>query len=182
MSMAKAKAACLMMLSDQSIGPAVLAMGPAGRLLMNKLEIPHDAFVFVGDGHKALFLRNIGDEKFLNFRTERVFVDYNPPTHEQGSDRPGRAFKRAGTNVRSGVDDTDWHELEQHRFAQQVAGAMERLVREGKVKAFVVVAPPRTLADLRLAFHSDVKGRIIAEIDKDLTKHPVHEIEKHLAR
>jgi protein required for attachment to host cells len=57
---------------------------------------------------------------------------------------------------------------------------MERLVRERKVKALVVVAPPRTLADLRVAFHSDVKSRIIAEIDKDLTKHPLHEIEKHL--
>jgi protein required for attachment to host cells len=30
-------------------------------------------------------------------------------------------------------------------------------------------------------FHSDVKGRIIAEIDKDLTKHSVHEIEEHPA-
>ena len=147
---------------------------------MNKLEIPHDAFVFVGDGRKALFLRNAGDERFPNFRAERVFVDDNPPTHEQGSDRPGRAFKRAGTNLRSGVEDTDWHELEQHRFAHRVAETMEHLVRERKVKALVVVAPPRTLADLRAAFHLDVKSRIIAEIDKDLTKHPLHEIEKHL--
>jgi protein required for attachment to host cells len=86
-------------------------------------------------------LRNARDEKFLNFGVERVFVADNPATHEQGSDWPGRAFKRAGTNVRSGVDDTDWHELEKHRFAQQVAVAMERVAREGKVKAFVVVAP-----------------------------------------
>ncbi len=148
---------------------------------MSKLEIPHDAFIFIGDGRKALFLRNAGDEKFPNFRVERVFVDDNPPTHEQGSDRPGRAFKRAGTNLRSGVEDTDWHELEEHRFAQRVAAAMERLVRERKVKALVVVAPPRALADLRFAFHSDVKKRIMAEIDKDLTKHPVLEIEKQLA-
>jgi protein required for attachment to host cells len=149
---------------------------------MNTLHIPRDAFIFVGDGRKALFLRNAGDEKFLNLKAECVIIDDNPPTHEQGSDRPGRAFKRAGTNLRSGVEDTDWHDLEEHRFAQRVATAMERLVRERKVKAFVVVAPPRTLADLRHAFHADVKKRIIAEIDKDLTKHPVHEIEKHLDR
>jgi protein required for attachment to host cells len=147
---------------------------------MNKLHLPHGAFVFVGDGRKALFLQNAGDEKFPNLRTDRVFVDNNPPTHEQGSDRPGRAFKRAGTNLRSSVGDTDWHEIEEHRFAQRVAAAMEDLVRERKVKALVVVAPPRTLADLRHAFHADVKTRIIAEIDRDLTKHPVHEIEKHL--
>jgi len=141
---------------------------------MNKLHIPQDAFVFVGDGRKALFLRNAGDERFPNLKTERVFVDDNPPTHEQGTDRPGRAFKRAGTNLRSGVEITDWHDLEEHRFAQRVATAMEHLVRERNAKALIVVAPPRTLADLRKAFHADVKRRIIAEIDKDLTKHPIH--------
>jgi protein required for attachment to host cells len=147
---------------------------------MSKLNIPHDALIFVGDGHKALFLRNSGDEKFLNLKTESVFVDDNPPAHEQGSDRPGRAFKRAHTNQRSAVETTDWHELEQHRFAQRVAAAMERLVRERNAQALVVAAPPRTLAELRASFHDDVKRRIIAEIAKDLTKHPVWEIEKHL--
>jgi len=145
---------------------------------MDKLQIPHDAFVFVGDGRKALFLHNAGDEKFPNLKTERIFVDDNPPTHEQGSDRPGRAFKRAGTNLRSGVGDTDWHDLEEHRFVHRVAAAMERLVRQRNAKAIIV--PPRALADLRRAAHADVKERIIAEIGKDLTKHPVHEIEKHL--
>jgi protein required for attachment to host cells len=126
---------------------------------MNKLHIPHGAFVFIGDGRKALFLRNDGDEKFPNLRTERVFTDENPPTREQGTDRPGRAFKRAGTNLRSGMDTTDWHRLEEHRFAQRVAAAMEELVRTRDAKALVVVAPPRTLADLRQAFHADVKKR-----------------------
>jgi protein required for attachment to host cells len=147
---------------------------------MGKLNIPHDAFIFVGDGRKALFLRNAGDEKYPDLKTERVFVDENLPTHEQGTDRPGRAFKRAGTNLRSGVETTDWHELEAHRFANRVAAALEQLVRTRHVKALIVAAPPRTLADLRRAFHADVKGRIVAEIDKDLTKHPVAEIERHL--
>jgi protein required for attachment to host cells len=129
---------------------------------------------------RRCFLHNAGDEKFPNLKTERIFVDDNPPTHEQGSDRPGRAFKRAGTNLRSGVGDTDWHDLEEHRFVHRVAAAMEQLVRERKAKALVVVAPPRTLANLRQALHADVKQRVIAEIAKDLTKHPVYEIEKHL--
>ena len=148
---------------------------------MLKLKFGQGDWIVVCDGARALLLENSGDEKFPNLKTERVFVDENPPTHEQGSDRPGRAFKRAGTNLRSGVGDTDWHDLEEHRFAQRVAAALEGLVRERKVKALVVVAPPRTLADLRQAFHADVKSRIIAEIDKDLTKHSVYEIEKHLA-
>jgi protein required for attachment to host cells len=147
---------------------------------MTKLSIPHNAWVLVSDGQKALFLRNAGDEKFPNLTTERVLVEENPPTHEQGTDRPGRSFKRAGTHSRSSVEATDWHELEKHRFAQRAAAAMHELMLAHGVTVLVVAAPPRTLAELRHAFPPDVQKHIIAEIDKDLTKHPLSEIERHL--
>jgi len=146
---------------------------------MNKLKIPHHALVFVGDGRKALFLRNEGDEKFPDLKTEKVFADENPPSHEQGSDRPGHIGK-GPQGRRSAVEPTDWHDIEEHHFVRKVAAAMEQAVRAGKVKALIVVAPPRTLADLRNALHADVKACVIAEINKDLTKHPVWDIEKHL--
>ena len=146
---------------------------------MPKISIPHDAFVFVGDGRKALFLRNQGDDKFLNLKTEQVIVDDNPPTREQGSDAPGRAFASTGSG-RSSYQQTDWHELEEKNFAREVASALETVVRNRKVKALVIIAPPKTLAELRNAFHGDVKSRIVAEVDKDFTKLPVYEIEKRL--
>jgi protein required for attachment to host cells len=144
------------------------------------LRIPHNAFVFVGDGQKALILRNEGDAQLLNLKTEQVFTDRNPPTHEQGTDRPGRSFSSVGAG-RSSVQQTDWHKLEEHRFAHEVVAILEKVVRERGVEALVVVAPPRALADLRKSFHPDVKRKIIAEIDKDLTKFPIDQIEKHLA-
>ena len=143
-------------------------------------KIPHNAYVFVGDGRKALVLRNEGDALNLDLKTERVFADQNPPTHDQGADRPGRAYSSVGPG-RSSVTQTDWHALEEHKFAHEVAAALEKIVRERKAEALVVVAPPRALADLRKAFHPDVKKKIVAEIDKDLTNHPVYDIEKHLA-
>jgi protein required for attachment to host cells len=150
--------------------------------MSNKISIPHDAIVFVGDGRKALFLRNAGDEKFPDLKTEQVFVDQNPATREQGSDKPGRLFAGpTAPNRRSAVEPTDWHELEEHRFARMVADAFEKLVRERRVKTVIIAAPPRTLAELRQALHGDVKARVMAEIDKDFTKHPVYEIERRLA-
>ena len=148
---------------------------------MDRLSIPHDALVMVGDGQKALFLRNVGDERNPDLRTERAFGESNPPTREQGTDRPGRSFKSAGTTRRSSVDTTDWHELEKQHFADHVASVLEQRVRADNIKAIVIVAPPRTLAELRHVMHADVRHRVIAEINKDLTKQPVWEIEKHLA-
>jgi protein required for attachment to host cells len=146
---------------------------------VTKVKLPHGAYVFVGDGRKALMLRNDGDTLHPDLKTERVFVDDNPPTHEQGTDRPGRSFSSVG-HGRSSVTQTDWHDLEEHRFAHDAAEVLQRIVRERKIEALVVVAPPRTLADLRKALGDDVKKKIVAEIDKDLTGHPVAEIEKHL--
>lgn len=87
---------------------------------MNKLSISHDAFVRVGGGRKALFLRNAGDEKFPNLLTERVFVDEIPLTHELGSDQPVRALMAANSSSRSALETTDWHGIEERRFVQQV--------------------------------------------------------------
>lgn len=147
---------------------------------MGKLAIPHNAYVFVGDGRKALFLRNEGDEKCPNLKAERIFVDENPRTQEQGSDRPGRDFGCRDTNRRSSLPTTDWHELEERRFTHQVACALEQLVRAQSVPGLAIVAPPRALADLRHAIHKDVRDMIFAEIDKDLTRHPIADIERHL--
>lgn len=143
------------------------------------LLIPHDAYVFVGDGRKALFLRNEGDIRIPNLKTEQVFENDNPPTHEQGTDKPGRAFASVGAR-RSAMEETDMHEVGERRFAHELALQLETLVREKNVTALVIAAPPRALAELRKALHEDVKRRVIAEIDKDLTKQPIHEIGKLL--
>ena len=72
---------------------------------MDKLRIPHNALVFVGDGRKALFLRNDGDKTVPNLKTERVFEDDNPPSHEQGTDRPGHLGKGSHPSEKRGRAD-----------------------------------------------------------------------------
>jgi len=81
-------------------------------------KIPRNALVIVGDGRKALFLRNTGDALSLHLTTEKVFEHVNPMTQEQGSDRPGRVSTAALPGRKSAVETTDWHDLEEHRFAQ----------------------------------------------------------------
>jgi protein required for attachment to host cells len=61
-----------------------------------------------------------------------------------------------------------------------VASALISLHRAAPLKALVIVAPPRTLADLTHALPRGIRELTLAEIDKDLTKIPVYEIERHL--
>ena len=55
----------------------------------------------------------------------------------------------------------------------------ERVLRH-EFETLVVVAPPRTLGELRKHYHVEVARRIVAELPKDLVNTPVAEIEKIL--
>lgn len=143
-------------------------------------SIPHNAIILVADGRKALFLRNEGDEKFPNFKVDDVAVDYNPSSHEQGTDRPGHFAKQAAGGRRTSAEPTDWHELEEQKFARAAAKALTNVFHARHPSALVIAAPPRTLAVLRDALGEDVTRKIILELDKDLTKTPTFEIERHI--
>ena len=147
---------------------------------MSKINLPHDVWVLVGDGRKALVLRNHGDATFPDLRPSDVLVgENNPSTAAQGADRPGRSIDHA-SGRRSAVDQTDWHQLSEQKFASVVATALSN--REHEIGALIVIAPPRTLAALRDAFSSALQKNIVAEVNKDLTHHPIHEIERLLRR
>jgi protein required for attachment to host cells len=141
--------------------------------------IPHDTLVLVGDGRKALFLRNRGGAGHPELIAESVMEQDNPPTREQGTDRPGRYGGPDGMS-KSAVEETDWHQQAEDRFAAQVADALYRKSHEQTFEHLIVVAPPRTLGTMRTAFRKEVAQKITAEIPKDLTSHPVPEIARFL--
>ena len=147
---------------------------------MNDVRIPKDALVLVGDGRRALFLRNKGNPDHVDLVTERVLEQSNPPTREQGTDRPGRYLGADGVS-RSAVEQTDWHQLAESRFAAQIAEALERAVHAHTFEQLAVIAPPKILGDVREALHKDVAARVVAEIPKDLTSHPIPEINRLLS-
>lgn len=147
---------------------------------MPDIRIPHDALVLIGDGEKALFLRNKGHAARLALVIEEVLAQVNPATREQGTERPGRSFASTGAR-RSAMEQTDWHRLGEERFAVEIAQALHRYAQAARFKELVVVAPPRVLGNLRKAFHRDVAERISGEIGKELTAHPLEDIQRLLA-
>jgi protein required for attachment to host cells len=148
---------------------------------MQQASVPHDALLVIGDGRKALFLRNEGTPHRVRPAVERVLRQENPPTRSQGTDRPGRKPGADG-HARSAIGDTDWHELAEERFAQGIAETLYRLVHTHSSTELVIVAPPRVLGELRQAMHPEVASRVVAEVAKDLTGHPLPEIGALLSR
>jgi protein required for attachment to host cells len=143
---------------------------------MSGLKIDHAAWVMVGDGQKALFLRNEGDEVYPNLEVVNVLTHDNPSTHDQGTDRPGRTHSSVGPSSNA-LDETNWHKLEKHRFAREIAQALYVAAHDGAFSQLIVVAPPATLGDLRKEMHPEVVSRVVAEVAKSLTSMPPHEIE-----
>ena len=146
---------------------------------MSGLLIKHGEWIVVCDGAKALILENTGDGKFPNLKTVQVLEQKDLPTHLLGADKPGRTHSSAGHGS-SAVTQTDWHNQSEQVFLNHLAQRLDADVSAGKAKSLIVVAPPRALGMIRQAYSHALRGAIRAEIDKDLVKHPVHDIEKHL--
>lgn len=146
---------------------------------MPDIPMAHDALILVGDGEKALFLRNRGSPLHPQLTVERVLEQNNPPTREQGSDQPGRTNSRT-VRRRSAFEETDWHQLGEERFAGEIAAALYQLAHANLYTQLIVIAPPKAMGELRKAFHPEVASRIVAEVPKELTAHTVEDIERVL--
>jgi protein required for attachment to host cells len=147
---------------------------------MTDLLIHHDEWVVVCDGAKALVLQNTGDAKFPNLKTVEVFEQKDLATHLVGADAPGRAFSPAGHGGRGTVEQTNWHDQSEREFLVQLVKHLDAALAAGKTKSLIMVAPPRALGMIRPAYSHAVGKAVRVELDKDLVRHPVHDIEKHL--
>ena len=134
-------------------------------------------WVLVMDGEKALFLENEGDGEYPVLRVRRKDEQDNPKDIDQSANRPGRVHQSA-THGRSAYEDTDWHQLAKERFADDMAEMLYKRVHRGGFERIVLVAPPELLGELRKKLHKEVTDRVVGEVPKTLTNHPVDEIEK----
>jgi protein required for attachment to host cells len=142
------------------------------------MQVPHRGFVVVADGKKMLFFRNEGDSEYPKLEVERKREQENPADRDQKTDAPGRTFDASGGAGRSAYQETDFHQLEEDRFAAETAELLKKRALRNDFDSLIIVAPPKTLGELRKHYHKEVEKRLAGEIAKDLTGHPVAEIEK----
>ncbi len=136
-----------------------------------------DTRILVCDGRKALFIRNIGPSGKPLFEVEQEMHE-KVASHsaDLGTDEPGRLGNAFGP--RSAIEGTDLHAAAEEAFLRRAVEAFTALCEANEVREVVLVAPPRALAVVRKAVPKSIQDRVVGEIDKDLTKHSIPEIEK----
>lgn len=148
------------------------------------MQVPHNAFVLVADGRKMLFFRNEGDAAYPNLKVELAEEQADAADRDQKTDAAGSASSLRGGQFAAGggsLGETDFHQQEEDRFAAEAAAMLKRRALAHEFETLIIVAPPKTLGELRKHYHKEVSDRLAGELAKDLTGHPVDEIEKALA-
>jgi protein required for attachment to host cells len=140
------------------------------------MPLANNALVLVTDGRKTLFFRNEGDENQIDLRTE---------AHDEREDRKDSEIKTdaAGSSKQSfgfgrpALGETDFHEQEKDRWAKLAAERVNQRVLANEVDALAIIAPPRTLAEVRKNLHKEAERRLVCEIPKEMTGRPIPDIE-----
>jgi len=137
-------------------------------------------WILVADGSRARVLVNDGIGKGLQTAINGEMTHDLPPTRELGSDRPGRGGQRATGNRHAFEPHVDWHRFEKEKFSKAMATILDAAAERNAFDRLVLVAPPRTLGDLRSALGAKSRARVHAEIDKDLTHVAIRDLPEHL--
>lgn len=140
------------------------------------MQIDPGAYILVSDAGRALILENRGDGEHLDLHVVRVLENENPPARDLTSGPPGRFRTPAGGYA--ATEQTDWHEVSETRFLEEVARETLQIVSAGSSAHLVVAADPRSLGTLRPLLADSGSVHVIGEIHADLVHQTIAGIEK----
>jgi protein required for attachment to host cells len=141
------------------------------------MPLPNQALVLVTDGRKSLFLRNHGDERQIDLRTEAHDEREDRKDREMKTDAPGAIGQSAGYSGRVVYEETDFHQLEEDRWVKDVAEDLRKRALSQDFEALAIVAPPKALGVLRKELHKEVERRVVVTLNKEMTDRPIPDIE-----
>lgn len=116
--------------------------------------LPHGAVVAVVDGEKLELYRNIGNEAAAELsRMDAPKLD----EHNKGS-----GARHITSSANPG------HLLGEDAHAAAVVGWLNQGATKGEITHLVVIAPPRTLGEMRRHYDKHLEAILVGETHKDL--------------
>lgn len=124
------------------------------------MKIPEKAHVAVIDGENFIFLRNKGDAN-------------KPQLSALDTPELDETNRNAGNTTEEGGSD-----LDESAHVVAVADWLNKQVLTNKIEDLIVVADKRSLGEIRKHYHGELEKRLVGEVGKALTKHPIEDIEQ----
>lgn len=138
-------------------------------------------WIVIADGARARILENDGPGKGLTLLPAEERHHAHKPSREIDADRPGRTHDRQGPGRHAMEPPSDAHRIEKRRFAEELAARLDTAGQTGSYDRLVLVAPAKTLGDLRSALGKESLARVHAELSKDLTHVAEQDLAEHLS-
>jgi protein required for attachment to host cells len=127
------------------------------------MMLPKGTTIAVADGEKLNLFRNSGDEAGLKLE---------PATHSNvdASNQGSRSRQTSSGNP-------DASQSSEDGFSAGIVAMLNKGVLDGNIDGLVVIAAPRALGEMRKHYHKALSAKLIGEIAKDLTGHPMSDVE-----
>ena len=138
-------------------------------------------WVLIADGAQARVFGHTGPLKGLVPVEGLSFSEEHLRNQDIVSDRPGRAFASAGHGRSAMEPETDPSQHREAEFTRQMAGMLEQKRRDGAYDRLVIAAAPTALGDIRPKLSDAVRKTVVAELPKDLTGIPLHQLADHFS-
>lgn len=124
------------------------------------MKIPDGAHVAVVDGENFIWLRNKGD--VVNPQLSAL----DAPELDLTNRNQGNVSEGAGSD------------LEESAHVAAVAEFLNHQVLTNKVEDLIIVADKTSLGEIRRHYHGELEKRLVGEVGKALTNHPIADIEQ----
>jgi protein required for attachment to host cells len=138
-------------------------------------------WVLVADASRARLLEHDRARQSL----ELLFDEDRPELRDRelmrDSDRPGRTHESYGSTRHGLQPHTSSDQVIRQRFARELVERLQLGANEQRFSNLLLVAPPAMLGALRHHLDDALRERVIAELDRDLTKISIHELPEHLS-
>ncbi len=139
-------------------------------------------WIAVLDGTQARFfaLRKNGDGQVFEEAAETLSADLPRHSRDGGGEKPSRAL--GAGKARGALEPRhDYNKLAKHNFAREVAVTLDAALADRRYNQLVLVAPPRSLGELRELLSERVQASLAHEVPKNLTKLGADALRKKLS-
>jgi protein required for attachment to host cells len=133
------------------------------------MEFPKGTTIAVADGKRLRVYRTYGEGPQLQL-AELPEPKLQP--HNKGT----------GRHHHSGDDNPDERSLEEDSYADAAADWLNQGVLSGDIKKLYIVAPPRTLGELRRHYHKALQAVLLGELGKEHTHDDLSHLHEALVK